>query len=293
MRARLGGSREQPAPFGTVGVRRYPPARALQRLPLALLVLVLAAPAGAQPLPDALAAQLVEEPLGPGGSTFRYSPGDPTAAAVRPMLDAARDTIEAFFGAPFPEPVRVVILPSRATFDAVLGAAWGVPETACWMVAAGVADFAVILSPGRWADEACEHDGTDPQHVQDIVTHELTHTYHGQHNPTRDFTGADEIGWFVEGLAVLVAGQLNWGRLSDAAEAVARGLAPTRLADAWSGRYRYGVSGSLVQYLDAAYGRAMLVRLLGATTQAELLDALGVTEDELLARWQEWVQARG
>ena len=55
----------------------------------------------------------------------------------------------------------------------------------------GVADRFELLSPAVWKSQACEHDGRDLQHVQDIVTHELTHVFHGQHNPTRDFTGMD------------------------------------------------------------------------------------------------------
>jgi hypothetical protein len=44
-----------------------------------------------------------------------------------------------------------------------------------------------------------------------------------------------------------------------------------------------------VQYIDVAYGRAVLRQLLAVTTQAELLDALDVTETELLADWKRFV----
>lgn len=261
--------------------------RAIRALVIAM---VLAAPVAAQQLPPDLAQRLVAESLWAGGSTLRFDATDrATAGALRPMLDAGRRTVEAYFGASFPDPVAVTLAPDRAAFTAVLKAEWGVPETQCWMVGTGVADFLVIVSPRAWPAEACEHDAADSQHVQDIVTHELVHVYHGQRNPTRDFDGADEVGWFAEGLAVLVAGQLDRGRMSDPREAVRAGAAPTRLADAWSGRYRYAVSGSLVRYIDVTWGRDAVRDLLPVTTQAQLLARLGVTEQELLDRWKAWV----
>jgi hypothetical protein len=256
----------------------------------AALLTALAAPAAAQRLPADLAGRLIAESLWTGGSTLRFIDADrATAAALRPRLETGRRAVEAYFGSPFPERVTATLAPDRATFTAVLNAEWGVPETQCWMVGTGVADFLVILSPRDWAAEACEHDAADTQHVQDIVTHELTHVYHGQRNPTRDFDGADEVGWFAEGLAVVVAGQLDRGRMSDPREAVRAGAVPARLADAWSGRYRYGVSGSLVRYIDVTWGRDAVRDLLAVTTQAQLLTRIGVTEQELLDRWKAWV----
>lgn len=265
------------------------PVRAVR---VCVLAAVLAGPAAAQQVSPELAGRLVSESLWTGGSTLRFVATDrETAGALRPRLEAGRRAVEAYFGAPFPERVSVTVAPDRAEFTAVLKAEWGVSETQCWMVGTGVADFLVLLSPRDWPAEACEHDPADSQHVQDIVTHELTHVYHGQRNPTRDFDGADEVGWFAEGLAVLVAGQLGRGRLSDPREAVRAGAAPTRLADAWSGRYRYGVSGSLVRYIEATWGRDAVRDLLPVTTQAQLLARLGVTEQELLDRWKTWVAA--
>jgi hypothetical protein len=255
-----------------------------------LLAAVLAGPSPAQHLSPNLAGRLVAESLWADGGTLRFVEADrETADSLRPLLDAGRRAVEAYFGAPFPDPVAVTLAPDRAAFTAVLNTEWGIPETQCWMVGTGVADFLVILSPRDWRAEACEHDPADTRHVQDIVTHELTHVYHGQRNPTRDFEGADEVGWFAEGLAVLVAGQLARGRMSDPREAVRAGAVPARLADAWSGRYRYGVSGSLVSYIEATWGRDAVRDLLAVTTQAQLLARLGVTEQQLLDRWKAWV----
>jgi hypothetical protein len=256
----------------------------LSALATSVALTAAAGPATAQQLPADVAARLVSSELGDDGWTVRAEQAP--SAALLDELGRARRVVEEFFGAPYPEPLAITVAPDRQTFTAVLRAEWGVPETECWMVATGVADFVVMLSPQRWSDQACEHDPGDDQHRFDLLVHELTHAYHGQRNPTRDFTGAEEVGWFAEGLAVLVAGQLERDRLADPAEAIERGLAPERLADAWSGRYRYAVSGSIVALIDREWGRRALIDLLGVTDQAAILARLGTTEPELLARWR-------
>lgn len=227
------------------------------------------------------------------GALF-YSPVDAgTVDAVSLYLVNGRERIEAFFGQPFRERFTVRLYPDRAAFTGFFKDAWGVPSTECWMVAAAVAKTLLMLSPRVWKEEACEHDPDNAVHVQDIVTHELVHVYHGQHNPTGDFEGLEPIGWYLEGLAIYVAGQLERDRLADPAEAIETGAAPSRLADAWSGKYRYGVSGSMVQYIDVTYGREMTTRLLAATSQEEILSALDTSEEEFLAAWREFVAGSG
>jgi hypothetical protein len=262
---------------------------------LATLSALSQGPGRAQKLPVDVAERLVSTTI-EGGWTLRVEAGDPALDVsiddLRAELRRARERVESFFGAPFPDPLTVTVAPDRATFSAVLRAEWGVPETECWMVATGVADFVVLLAPDRWRKEACEHDPTDEQHRFDLLVHELTHSYHGQRNPTRDFTGAEEVGWFAEGLAVLVAGQLDRNRLADPSEAIAQGAAPEHLSEAWSGKYRYGISGSIVELIDHDWGRATLVDLLALTREEELLRRLAIDEPGLLARWRAWVQAR-
>ena len=70
------------------------------------------------------------------------------------------------------------------------------------------------------------------------------------------------------------------------------GRAPEQLESAWSGRYRYGVSGSLVEFLDAKLGREGLFALLAATEEEELLAPTGLSEAELLAAWGEFVRGQ-
>lgn len=221
--------------------------------------------------------------------TFSGSQATPAGSDIAALVETGRGRVEGFFGQPFMSPVSIVIAPTRAAFDTSLPAKWELTPTQCWMVGVGGGNMLALLSPSAWAGQACEHDGKDARHIQEIITHELVHVYHGQRNPTGDFMGMDDAGWFVEGLAVLVSGQLDDGKRPAAADAIASGAAPSKLADAWSGKFRYGISGSMVAYIDSAYGRPAVIDLLPAITNEQILHKLGVTEAEFLARWRNWV----
>lgn len=193
----------------------------------------------------------------------------------------------------FPDTVGVRVFASRADFTAALREAWGLRDTACWMVGGADDHRLFLLSPGAWSAEACEHDVSDTKHVRRLVAHEVVHAYHGQINPSGDLGLLDDLGWFTEGLATYVSGQLDAQHAGRAADAIARGEAPEHLADAWSGPYRYGVAGSMVAFIDATWGRHHLRALLHATSTVDLLDALGVTEAGFLDRWEGWVRGQG
>jgi hypothetical protein len=225
------------------------------------------------------------------GLRFEYEPVDTEFA--RSIEGYAREgiaRIETYFRSSFPDPVTVIVLPDRAAFDAYASEKWGMPQTQCWMVGAAATRSLVLVSPRHWTPE-CDHDPADETHVRDIVVHELVHVFHMQHNPSDEFAGAEEVGWFAEGVATHVSGQLEMGHASRAREAVEAGAEPERLVDAWSGPYRYGVAGSLAAFIEERVGRDAYSRLLGATTQAELLEALDMTEAETLAAWRNRVLA--
>jgi hypothetical protein len=222
--------------------------------------------------------------------TFRiHAQGvDPTVASqIHADLVRAEQRIQRLFGG-FRDTVSVRLFGDRVAFTEALRAAWGIPSTACWMVGGADDHVLYLLSPAAWEEEACEHED-DPDHVRRLVTHELAHVFHGQTNPSADLGELEEIGWFIEGFATWVSGQLDAEHAHDAAEAIAAGVAPARLADAWSGRYRYGVAGSMVAFIEDAWGRPALRALLTSTSQEELLRDLQLSEEEFLARWARWV----
>lgn len=215
------------------------------------------------------------------------APGVPPTSVerVRSAAKLGVERVEKYLGAPFSKPFRLVIAKDRAAFDAELAKRWKMPATQKWMVGAGGSEALVVLSPDRWKTEAVEHNGDSERELRELIAHELTHVYHAQRCPQPEFEGMDEMGWFVEGLAVVVSGQLEGAHRSAAKQAKEVNKLPNQLADCWSGPFRYGVCGSLVRYVEASKGRATIVRLLTAKSNAEALAMLGMTEEALLRDW--------
>jgi hypothetical protein len=223
------------------------------------------------------------------GKTIAQPIDDAVVAQLQAPLTQGRKRVEAFFGKPFSRPFDVEVFPDRAAFDRYFQKRWKAPKTEPWMVAAGVADRFMILSPRVWKTQAVEHSPADAAHLRDLIAHELVHVYHGQHNPTGDFDGMDDLGWFVEGLAVYVSGQLSREHRGAAKEAIRAGKEPRQLANAWSGRFRYAVCGSMVEFVDQRWGRDVVWKLLGVTKPEAALRILGVTETQFVKDWQRYV----
>ena len=244
----------------------------------------------------AAAAPLAQDttlPVRESRNGIRYeltAPDSQALPALEAVVEGGRRNAERFFGGRYRTPLLVRIYPDRRSLTAHWAAAWAAPDlkTECWMVASGVAQELAMLSPRSWTTDACEHDPADTAGMRRVIWHEMVHVYHGQGNPHPTFDGMDDLGWLVEGVATLASGQYAAEHRGDARAALRAGLAPTRLADAWSGRYRYGVAASLVAFVDATWGRRTLVWLLAGTTQQEILAALGTTESDLIGRWRDW-----
>jgi len=271
--------------------------RTVGALPFAVLLLLGSGAISAARAPDDGAPPLQSTAASSGG-WHRFENGGVTVVAtnadreqvagVSIMTAAARQQVEMFFGGRFPTAFEVTIYPDRASLDAYWREAWSMPgfSSQCWMVASGTADGLRLLSPRAWAAEACEHDAGDDTRMQALITHEITHVFHAQQLPNRTFDGMDDVGWFVEGLATYVSGQLDLGYLASASEAIAEDKAPVTLSTAWSGKYRYGVCGSIVRIIDLRLGRSGLMEMLPLRTEDELLGKIGLSEGELLAAWR-------
>ncbi len=228
--------------------------------------------------------------------TINYTDSDAgNFMTLKSYLDRGIDSVENFFGSPYPDVFSVFVYPNRASLDQHWQRDWGVPgfKSQCWMVASGVAERLDILSPSVWLSQACEHDPGNKKETQDLITHELVHVYHGQNNPHPNFADMDDIGWFVEGLAVFVSGQLNKERIDRAKNVLHKGEDPKELKSLWGSKNKYGFSGLMVKYIFLKYGKQKLISLLPQTTEKGILSALNITASKLLKDWRGWILRNG
>lgn len=208
------------------------------------------------------------------------------------IIHADIDSVEAFTGTSFPKRFEVYIHPNRQSLDLQWQKDWAMPEfkSECWMVASGIASKMDILSPRQWEMEACEHSYSNQTKTRQLLTHELFHVYHGQLNASPDFSNVTELDWLVEGFATYASGQVDVGRIGEVKNAIAQHIVPTSLSLFWTGKLKYGLAGSVVLYIDRKFGRAALLSLLPLTEKSEALQKLGITEQELLTGWQQFIK---
>lgn len=209
------------------------------------------------------------------------------------LLDRGIESVESFFGDSFRSEFKVYIHPNRQSLDIQWQRDWNMPEfkSECWMVASGTATKFDMISPKRWEAEACEHSYSDLAKTQQLVAHELVHVYHGQHNASPDFSDVTNVDWFVEGLATYASGQCDASRMNAVKQALESNTVPSSLDHFWTGKLKYGLSGSVVMYIDHTFGRSKLKELLRYNRKDELLKSLGIEEDRLLRGWKEFMKA--
>jgi len=210
------------------------------------------------------------------------------------MIEALQEghaRVESFFGRSFPRVYTVRIFPDRNSLTNFWRKSWNLPDfdPECWMVGSAGSDTLSLLDIQAWEVEACEHNAKDTTRIFSLVAHEQAHIFHGQVSPNPSFDHMEDVGWFVEGIATLVSGQLTGERKKGVREWFLQGNAPERLEEVWSGPHRYGLAGSLAACLEQEYGREMLYRMLSETTESGLLACLGLEERELLVRWRRYV----
>jgi hypothetical protein len=212
------------------------------------------------------------------------------AARLAPIVEEGVGRAAEFFGHPFPQTFEVYIFPDRAALDRQWQQAWADTSfhSQCWMVASGMGSRLDVLSPRTWAEQACEHRAADSVALARLLVHELIHVYHGQHHAVPDFTGLDDLAWWIEGIATFASGQLDENRRTGLRKLISEGKAPRQLAEFWSGRHRYGLAGSMAAYVDERLGRSGLFELLKAGSTAEALKKLETTEPGLIAAWEKY-----
>jgi hypothetical protein len=208
------------------------------------------------------------------------------------LINSGIISAENFFKTPFAKSFDVYVHPNRKSLEAQWQKDWGIPDfkSECWMVASGVATKLDLISPIQWEKEACEHSYSDKMKTQQLITHELFHVFHGQLNPSPEFTAVEGIDWLVEGFATYASGQLDENRMNEIRKAIAESKIPSSLDDFWKGNLRYGLSGSVVSYIDQHYGRAKLYDLLKLTTKKQVLESLKLDEAKLIDQWKAFVK---
>lgn len=196
-----------------------------------------------------------------------------------------------FFHGTYKNDFAVYIHPNKKSLDSTWQKNWEMPnfKSECWMVASGVADRLDMISPKFWKKESCEHDYANSIKTQRLITHELIHVYHGQHNPSPDFSDTENMDWFVEGLATYASGQCDLERINEIKKLISEKKAPERLDKFWTGKSKYGLSGSIVMFIDVKYGRTKLTSLLKFNKSSEVLTALNTTEKDLVNDWKVFI----
>jgi len=200
------------------------------------------------------------------------------------FIDNGIASVKVFFTAPYKKSFKVYVHPNRVSLDSQWRKDWNMPDfkSECWMVASGAANKLDIISPKLWDKESCEHNYADKIKTQQLITHELVHVFHGQLNASPDFSDATGIDWFVEGLATYASGQCDSARIAKVKKAIAENKIPVSLDKFWTGKLKYGLSGSVVMFIDHKYGRSKLKALLSFNKNTEILAALNITEPALL-----------
>ena len=205
-------------------------------------------------------------------------------------LDNGKKTVEEFFQSSFKHDFSIYIHPTRASLDSAWQKDWNMPDfkSQCWMVASGVHNKLDIISPKRWNSLACEHSYSDSIKTLRLIAHEFVHVYHGQQNESPDFSNVSGIDWFIEGLAVYASGHTK--RIADVKKALSENNVPQNLNDFWSGKLRYGLSGTLVMFLDKKYGREKLISILKYNNIKDITSHLNTTEKSILNDWKKYIK---
>ena len=208
------------------------------------------------------------------------------------FIEDGQASVKTFFNSSYKKQFDIYIHPNRHSLDSTWKKDWNMPDfkSECWMVASGTATKLDMISPRIWDKEACEHVYADARKTQQLITHELIHVFHGQLNANPDFSNVEGIDWFVEGLATYASGQCDSTRVTEIKKAISENKIPNGLNGFWTGKLRYGLSGSVVMFIDKKYGRAKLIELLRSNKKSELLSALKTTEPELLVDWKKYIQ---
>lgn len=200
-------------------------------------------------------------------------------------------TVRKFFGTGYKSQFAVYVHPDRSSLDSTWQHDFKLAgfQSECWMVASGISDKLDMIAPQQWKTQSCEHDYSNKEETQRLITHELVHVFHAQNNKSKDFSESDNLDWFAEGLATYVSGQLTIQKLDQVKQAVKENKTPSSLNDFWKGNLRYQLSGSTILFIDKTYGRKKLMKLLPYTKKSEVIAELNTSEEKFVQAWKQFL----
>lgn len=222
------------------------------------------------------------------GYNIRFESADKVdVKTYQKLIDHGISSVRSFFNEPYKNHFEVYLHPDRKSLDTQWQKDWNLPDfkSECWMVASGVGTRLDLISPKNWEHEACEHTYKDKLSTQNLLTHELVHVYHGQNNSGHDFSDVTGLDWFVEGLATYVSGQCDSSRVAEVKKALMEHKIPKTPDQYWTGNLKYGLSGTMVMYIDKIYGREKIIKLLQIDRLTDLLHELNTSEEALISGW--------
>jgi len=230
---------------------------------------------------------------GKGYQLFYQETDKENIAEYASIIDEAIGEVESFSSDVFRQRFNVYVHPNRASLDLQWQKDWGMPDfkSECWMVASGTGTKIDMISPKKWDTESCEHSYANLAKTKQLILHELFHVYHGQLNVSSDFSDVTGLDWLLEGFATFASGQCDQKRIDEVKKALEGRIAPSELDNFWKGKLKYGLSGSVLMYLDQKYGRSKVLDLLKYNRKEQVMAALQTTELELLAGWKSFILA--
>ncbi len=226
------------------------------------------------------------------GFILEFTASDSSNLPVyKDLITAGVKSTESFFSTSFAKDFKIYIHPTRSSLDSSWQIDWSMPnfKSECWMVASGIATKLDMISPKLWDSLSCEHKYSDKVRTQQLITHELIHVFHGQKNASPDFSNVEGIDWFVEGLATYASGQCDSSRIAEIKKAISENNIPDALDNFWTGKLKYGLSGTVVKFLDHKFGRKKITELLPFSKKQDILSFLDITETQLLEEWKSYI----
>ena len=185
--------------------------------------------------------------------------------------------------------VRAVLVPNRDEFDRLvkdlLRIEIEVPSHPARIAQPQRTDM-IVLSPTAYA----EHSTFEfvPEHFRRLLAHEFVHMIEEFLSPDIEASP----GWWSEGLAVYFSEQSAHedGFRGAAVDAIVTGSIPALARIMDDGKLAYDWGWTLVQYLDAVYGRDVICRIVRECADGNVLSCLGVGQDAFEEQWLQWLR---